>query len=518
MAGGLFSRMASALTTARQSAKPYSEQGVAGFSAYGGYVVAPETNPDVQGPNRWRTATDILTNISIVAASVRYTLNLISRPTWRADPPSDKQEAKDMAEFVEEVINGIDTGWSRIIRRSAVYRYHGFGLHEWVAKKRDDGKIGIASVEPRPVHTITKWDLDDNGGVLGVIQVSPQTGQEIYLPRPKLVYLVDDALTDRPDGMGWFRHLADPAQRMRRYLKLETLGFERDLAGIPVGRAPLQRINQLVTDGKITRQQADQMVQSLQDFVKIQAKEPTTGLLFDSEPFRAKTDTGETISNVMQWGMELLTGSATSAAALGEAIHRVMTDMALIIGTESLLIGQTRGQGGSRALSEDKSKNLYLTSNAALTDMAEAYDRDIVTTLWTMNGFPEDLRPKLRTEDVSFKDAEGIAKALADMATAGAVLHPNDPAINDLRDLMGISPAPEIDEATAALMLNSQAGLLPPQPAGGGGPEDKGRPSRVNPGSTGGATEPKVAKVAPRTMYVQRKLLNAADLIKWAKE
>lgn len=488
----LFDRLRTAITTARTPARPYSEQGVAGFSISGGYVQAPEKNPDVAGPNRWHTAADLLTNISIIAASVRYSLNLISHPKWKAVPPSDKQEAKDLAEFVEEVINGADTSWSRIVRRAGTYRYHGFGVHEWVAKKRDDGRIGLQSVEVRPVHTISKWDVDENGGVLGVIQNSPQTGREIYLPRQKLVYLVDDALTDRPDGMGWFRHLADPSQRLRRYLKLETMGFERDLSGIPVGRAPVQRINQLVKDGKITQKQATEMLDSLKDFVALKAKESNTGLVLDSEPFKTKNETGETFSNVMQWGLELITGDSKSVEQLGKAIMRLETDMALIMGTESMLVGRD-GQG-SRALSEDKSRNLYLTSNAALGDMAEAFDRDIVTMIWTMNGFPDELRPKLTVEDVAFKDAESVARTLADMAQAGAVLHPNDPAINDVRGLLGISEAEELDDATVALMLG-QGG--DPNADPNADPNNPGRPSRENPGGPGTDTPPKPAPKRP---------------------
>jgi hypothetical protein len=183
MAGGFFKSIGGALLSTR-AARPSrtASRASAGFSSRAA-TSGPRENAAVAGPNRWHTAQDLLTNISIIAASVRYSLNLISRPAWRADPPSDKPEAKAMAEFVEEVINGVDTSWSRIVRRSAIYRYHGFNLQEWVAKKRDDGKIGIQSIEPRPVHTVRKWDLDDNGGVLGVVQASPQTGQEIYLPR-----------------------------------------------------------------------------------------------------------------------------------------------------------------------------------------------------------------------------------------------------------------------------------------------------------------------------------------------
>lgn len=473
MASNIFNRFLSMLTPDRVKAKPFEEQGVSGFFLAGGYLQTPETNTDLLGANRWHTAADILTNISVIAASIRYTLNLISRPAWRAEPPSDKAEAKQLAEFVEEVINGMTSSWSRHVRRSAMYRYHGFGVHEWVAKKRDDGRIGIEAIEPRPVHTITKWDVDENGGILGLVQTSPQTGEQIYLPRQKLVYLVDDALTDRPEGLGWFRHLADPAQRLRRYLKLETMGFERDLAGIPIGRAPIMRINQLVNEGKLTEKQAKDMLSSLEDFVSLKAKEPSTGLVLDSEPFRAKQETGETISSVMQWGLDLLTGNAASMQALGKAIERLEFDMALIMGTDSMLVG--RGGQGSRALSEDKSRNLYLVSNAALDDMAQAHDRDLVTTLWTLNGFPDDLRPELRTEDASFQDAALIAKALADMASAGAILAPNDPAIDDLRDLMGVSRAIPMDEAALAAATAGGGG-------GGATGNEPGRPSRENSG------------------------------------
>jgi hypothetical protein len=484
---GMFDRLMG-VAGLRTSAKPYSEQGVAGFAVQGGYVTTTETNANLFGARRWMKAADILSNTSIVAASVRFSLNLMSQPKWKANPPSDKPEAKAMAEFVEEVINGADTSWPRIVRRMGMYRYHGFSTQEWIAKKRDDGKVGVQSIEARPQQTIHRWDVDDNGGILGVVQIAPQTGKEIYLPRQKLLYCVDDAFTDKPDGMGWFRHLVDPFERLQKYLTLETIGFERDLSGIPIGRAPISRINQMVKDGKLTKDQAKEMVDGLKSFVKLKSKQPTTGMVMDSEPYRAKTDTGETISSVMEWGLELLTGNPSGIEALGNAIHRLMLDMALIIGTDSLLIGQSSGgrsSGGSRALSQDKSRNFYLTINSALGDMAEAADRDVVTPIWAMNGFPDELRPKLAVEDAAFKDVETIAKALADMATAGAILQPNDPAIDDLRQAMGLPKQPEIpDDVAAAALANAVGGVG--GPAGGGtGTGQGGAPSRENPTQPG---------------------------------
>src|SRR5690606_25420999 len=176
--------------------------------------------------------------------------NLVSRPAWKVEPARDRgpteepsDAAKAAAEFVESVLDDLDVNWTRVVRRSSMYRFNGFGIHEWTAKRRPDGLIGMASVEVRPCHTIARWDVEPTGSVLGVMQRSPQTGEELWIPRKKFVYLLDDTLTDSPEGMGVLRQLVDPAERLQRYLKLEGQGYERDLRGIPVGLAPIAEIN-----------------------------------------------------------------------------------------------------------------------------------------------------------------------------------------------------------------------------------------------------------------------------------
>ena len=55
---------------------------------------------------------------------------------------------------------------------------------------------------------------------------------------------------------------------------------------------------------------------------------------------------------------------------------------------------------------------------------------DLIKALWRLNGWPAEMIPEINTEAIRFIDAEQIAAALRDMATAGAVLAPDDPAIN----------------------------------------------------------------------------------------
>jgi len=429
-----------------EKVSPFKEAGTSGTAIVGGFVMTNETNPKAVGQQRYVTAADMLANVSIIAAGVRYYLNLVAKPKWLVEPVDDTSNAKQYAEFVESVMEGMNTSWKRIIRRSALYRYHGFGIQEWTAIKRDDGQVGFSDIETRPQNTIERWDVDERGTVQGVWQRSPQTGQDLYLPRYKIIYLVDDALTDSPEGMGWFRHLIEPAERLKNYLRLESLGYQRDLSGIPVAKAPITAINKAVAANKLTQADAAAMIAGIKAFVKMEVRKENTGLVIDSQPFENSGPDGPTMSGVAQWGLELLTGSSETIEHLGKAIDRLNTDMARVIGVENILTGSDGS--GSLALSRDKSNNLYLVVNSTLGDMAEHYNRDVINSLWTLNGFPDEMKPKLKTEDVSFRDVEQVTAALRDMATAGAILAPNDPAIDDIRDLLGISkPEKFTDEA-----------------------------------------------------------------------
>lgn len=437
---------------------PYEEAGVSGTAIFGGFVQVIERDPRLVGQNRYRTVSDMLANVSIVAAGTRFFLNLVAQPDWSFEPAEDlgdgqsSDAAKAAAELVETVLTDMATPWTRVCRRMGMYRFQGFGIHEWTAKKRTDGLIGLDDIESRPQHTIERWQPDDRGTILGVWQRSPQNGKLYWIPRQKTVYLVDDTLTDSPEGLGLFRQMVDPSDRIQRYLKLEGQGFERDLRGIPIGRAPIASLNAAVKAGEITKDEAKKALDGLKRFVKMQVKIEDTGMILDSSAYQSINTDGQTVSAKDMWGLELLTGSANSIAELGAAITRLNFDMARIMGVEVLMIGEN---SGSRALSQDKSKNLYLMVNATVDDISEAVKRDVIGTICTLNNIPPELWPRAKVEDVAFKDVEAVTNALRNMALAGAVLAPDDPAINDVRALLGISAQPT--DATAGLPVSPDA-------------------------------------------------------------
>lgn len=457
------------LGRAAPKVSPYSEAGVSGTAIFGGYVENIERDHRLFGKERYRTAADILANVSIVAAGLRYFLNLAAAPKWSVEPAKDQKGSKDessdaakqAAEFFQSVLDDMETSWPRIVRRSAMYRFHGFGIQEWTAKRRDDGNIGIADIESRPQHTIEQWQRDPNGAIQAVGQRSPQTGELIWLPRTKVMYLVDDSLTDSPEGMGWFRHLVDPAERVRKYLKLEGRGYERDMRGIPVGRAPLAELNKAAAQQTEEKKETyvGKRLAGIRAFLRAQSKAEDTGLLLDSSTYESITADGTQVSAAYKWAMELLTGGAMGFTDIATAIDRLTRDMALILGVEGLLLGNGASSSGNRSLSEDKSKNLYTMVNGTLSDIAEAAERDIRDVVWKLNGFPDELKPRLKVEDASFKDAAMVAAALRDLGAAG--LAPDDPAVDDIRDLLGISRAPEMTPEMMGMLTRPKPGADP---------------------------------------------------------
>lgn len=418
---------------------PTQQIGVGGTAVYAGHLQTLETDARLTGLQRYKTYSDILANVSIVAASVRFFLNIVSKAEWRVVPPEESgARGQELADLVQEMLGDMETPWHRIVRRAAMYRYYGFGIQEWTAKNREDGAIGFLDVEPRPQITIERWDTDRHSKVLGVVQRSPQTQEEIAIPREKVVYLVDDSLSDSPEGLGLFRHLTKVAARLMRYEQLEGFGFELDLRGVPLVRAPLTQLSKMVKAGSISEAQKTALLEPLNDFVSNHIKNPALGMLLDSQPWQT-TDEKATPSGPPQFGVELLDGGSYSLEEIATAIRRINLEIARILGTEHLLLGDD--SRGSFALSKDKSNNFALIVDSTLKELREAFEKDLLGPLWLMNGWPEELKPTLVTDTTAIRDVEQLTAALRNLATAGVVLDREDPAVHEIfTDVLGLTP------------------------------------------------------------------------------
>lgn len=433
---------------------PEAELGVGGTAVFGGYLQRRETDSSLLGTRRYRTYSEAIANVSIIGAAVRTFLNMVTNAAWTVVPAEDSgEEGIEMAERVDAILKDMDTPMHRIVRRLAGHRFYGFALGEWVAKRNEDGTIGFKNVVTLAQMTIERWLVANDGSVLGAIQTSPQTGKDVAIPREKLVYVVDDAMNDSPEGFGLMRHVMDPVRRLMRLQELELWGYAGDLRGIPVGRAPLAELDKLVKNGTITKSQSDAMLNGLEKFVQNHVKNPDLGILLDSTPYKG---TGEqrTPVNVPQWAIDLLDGGSYSLEAVMAAIVRIQREIARVFGVEHLMLGEN--SAGSRSLSNDKTHSFGLMVDSALTEIREALERDLFKPLFELNGWDTDLMPTLKTEAQAFRSLSELSAALRDLAVAGVQVDRQDEAVQEIMELAGLSRLKKLAEIDTDLVLSAE--------------------------------------------------------------
>lgn len=427
----------------KTSQTPTLAVGVHGQTIVGGFIQTDEKDASLIGRQRYVTFSNMF-NVSIVSTGVRYFLNLVAKAAWRAEPSDpENPESVRLAELVEDIMHDMPTPWHRIVKSAAMFRYYGFALLEWIAKLRDDGVMGMADIQRRPQATIEQWDVENDGTVRGAVQRSPQTFEEIYLPRSRLIHMVDDALSDSPEGLGLFRHLAEPVKRIRKYLQLEGWGYENDLRGIPIVRAPLMALAIAVKNGDIDQADADALKKPLEDFIDVHARNPEIGMMIDSQTWQS-SDEANRPSGMPQFDASLLDGGNYSLEEVAAAIQRTNMEMARLLGIEHMLLGADGV--GSLALAKDKSDNFALTVDSTLREIRETFQRDFLGPIWELNGWPEELKPKLQTEQITNRDINRISEALVALAEIGVVLSRQDKATNEYLALIGLSPLPALEE------------------------------------------------------------------------
>lgn len=409
-------------------------RGGAGFTVYGGYLQDRERTAKLAGRERFRTYGRILADTPMVAAGVRYFLNLAAKTEWKATPANDSDEAADMAEFVQTMFDEMKTPYHKVLRHAAMHRFHGFTTMEWTAERREkDGRVVVSHIENRPQWTVEQWHTDFSGRVHGIIQWAPQTSERIYIPRGKLLYLADNSFTDDPRGMGIIRHIVRSVDMLRDYEHLEQIGYETDMRGIPIAKGPLAEI---AASTDLTQEDKDALTQPLTDFITNHIRGTDSGLVLDSSVYQGGGE-DETPINAPKFSVELLSGGSYGHKEIAMAIERINREIARVLGVEQLLLGAD--SAGSLALSRDKSQAFFMVVNSALAEAESAIRQDILPPIWTLNGFDPELMPSWKPESVEFKDPEQISGVLKDLATSGVPILPEDPAVNEVLEVVGLS-------------------------------------------------------------------------------
>lgn len=450
---GLFSRVGTALSSffgGAAPAPPTQPNGGDGVMAFGGFLPTVEHNPALIGSRKWTTYANA-THTGIVATGLRYALGLLSGTAWHVEPNElGGEEAIRAAEVVEQGLLDARMAkpWSAIVRKVALYKYLGFSVHEWTVRQRDDGMIVFADIAHRPQHTIDRWDKPSEQEPWQAVSQLSVNGKRWTIPRNRLLYAVDDTLTDSPEGIGLFRHIVELVRRLGVLEGLEGLAYETDIRGMPIGRAPISELYRTAAaDASVGGDKAKMnafVVDRLRNLTNaitgiVKSPERLQQLLLDSDTFHGADPNN--ITSIQKWGIELLRGDGGGVAEVAAAIGRIQLEIARVMGIEFAMVGGL-DSAGSYGMHADKTGMFATNLQTTLTEIAAFATNDLARPLVMLNGFdPDTCTPRLVADPISTDAITTVCQALSMLAQAG--LRPDDRAINVIRDRLRLPPAPE---------------------------------------------------------------------------
>jgi hypothetical protein len=483
--------------------------GTTGVTAMGGKLTTWENNQALQGRNLYLTLSNMIANTTIVGTGVRYYQNLLGGTSWTVEPKEDSgAEGEKACELVREGLfeANMPDQWSTCVKRASLYRMLGFSIHEWTMRRRPkDGKLVYNSIEHRPQSTIEFWDMPDKGGAFqGVVQVPLTWGDRYYVPRDRMLYCVDNSLTDSPDGVGLLRHVVEHSRRLGRFEQLEGFGYETDMRGIPVAKIPYRALEEYARANSKGAAWVAAQVAPLETLVANHVKTPWQGITFDSSTYKSSGTNGETISAVPEWALELLKGDGHGLTEINVVIERINREIARALGMEFLMLG---GDGkGSLALSKDKTSMFASILEASLHELAWFTVHDLVYPLLELNGMdPEMVCPQVMPDPIATERIETVVDALSKLATAGAVLMPDDPAINQIRRRLHLAEQPDLPpDILGTLPRSRQPALQPPDPNDDGSVDVD--VSDIGDDTKGKNTKPRAAQRTTKSTFRQESL------------
>ncbi len=468
-----------------------NELGTSGLQHFSG-VLYEEFLKVLQGQRGQKIYREMSENSPVIGAMLFAVESLLRSVEWEIDPASQSEKDLEAAQFVEECKNDMSHTWEDFISEVLSMLVYGWSYFEIVYKQRrgpdknpqsrfDDGKIGWRKFGFRSQETLYRWEIDKNGGIDGMWQYpipTHPTGVRtpdnlVFIPIEKSLLFRTTSVKNSPEGRSILRSSYKPYYFSKRIEEIEAIGMDRDLAGIPIARVPIE----LLATGR-TEDQTDTF-NYIKDIVTRTKKDEQNGIIF---PRVLDPDSGEDL-----FSFELLSSGGRRSFDTGKIIQRYMQQMAMTIMADFILLGHENV--GSFALSSDKTELFAVALGAWLDNIQEVLNRHAIPRLFELNSIDVDEFPKFRHGDIEKPDIQQVGAYVQSLASSGAPLFPDIELENRLREYADL---PEVDpEERDRLMADqSMASFF-----GGGGDQQQSSPP-----PTGGSNQQQQQRPQPTSV------------------
>ncbi len=407
--------------------------GVPGIAQFGGQLYeAFETDQAWRGFQRDKTINSML-NDPLVGSVLFGVEMLVRRVDWSVQAADDSEEAAEQAMFVQQALDDMTGYWPGDTLASILtFLGWGWSVMEVTYKRRagtagtppsrhNDGRLGWKAWELRPQLTRYGWEFAGND-VTALVQQDPTTFQRYTIPLSKCLHFRYASRDNSPEGSTPLRVAFTAWYYKQQLQRIEAVGIERDLAGLPVMRVPGSDIA-----GNTPVYTAAQGI--------------VTGIRNDSQAGIVIASDRDENGNLYQ-DIELLSSGGTRAFDTDTIIRRYANEVVTAFLANVMRAGQDTV--GSYALSETQGGLFQQAIGAHLDTIGDTITQQAILPLVRLNGLDDALAPSLKHGDIESADLERLGAYIVQLAQAGQLA--DTPELKAfLHEVAGL-PVPSIEE------------------------------------------------------------------------
>lgn len=413
------------------------ELGTTALRRSGGYV-HEEFLRELQGPRWWRTVSEMQQDAVIAGVLLAIELSLRQVPV-EVKAADDTPQAEEIRLFVEECLFDMSFSWADTLSEILTMLPYGWAFMEIVYKRRmgdnkdsgkaskyNDGRIGWRKWAIRSQDSLDRWEFDERGGIRGMWQYQDK-GPSVLIPIEKALLFRTKAHKNNPEGVSALRGAYEAWYYKRNIARIEAIGIERDLAGLPVAYIP--------PDFLSAHADADQraFLGAIKEIITNIRRDEQEGVVF---PLAYDDESGKEL-----FKLELLSSGGSRQFNTDAVVARYNQQISMSVLADFIMLGHEKV--GSYALSATKSSLFKTALEAWLGAIADVINSHAVPRLLRLNGMDLELAPEVCFGKVGEIELADIVQFIKEASTAGMTLFPGLELENHLRGIVGF---PMLDE------------------------------------------------------------------------
>ena len=397
--------------------EPLCELGDTGSRRWAGYT-SEDFIPELQRQNGAQIFDEMRRSSSVISAILTTMLTLFKSVNWTFTTNGlDKDEEK--VDLVESMFHDMEKGWDGVLDDILTFLPFGYSLLEIVWKQRlgdnqdprfrsafNDGLFAPRALPIRSQKTILHWIFNDAGSPVGAVQLAPTTGKIVTIPCEKYLLFRTTTEMDLPDGLSIMRGCYEDYQFVKKLKRIEAVGIERDLVGIPVFKIPETYMLTTATGNQRAQyENVKAMVANIRNNSQAGVILPST---MDEE------------GKYPLFGFELARTGGTKQFDTNVIIQRYNTDIAVSFMADFIFMGVGNNRG-TYNLAEIKMETFMQSLNSWMDKVQSVVNKDLIPKIYDMNGWEKANMVMITRGTIDSTSYDILSQSLSKLVLAGVI-------------------------------------------------------------------------------------------------